>query len=127
MAGLAVFGATQSLYQGITQKERIAIFHAQMYGVGDYFQSRRLKFIAEQSFSDIFRQIKTLEAFTAAVGIVYSTTPESGRGMRIIVIQNMMDNDKGFDKVIGEVPGFATDLLISALRRIRRIIESSGW
>lgn len=127
MAGLAVFGATQSLYQGITQKERIAIFHAQMYGVGDYFQSRRLKFIAEQSFSDIFRQIKTLGAFTAAVGIVYSTTPESGRGMRIIVIQNMMDNDKGFDKVIGEVPGFATDLLISALRRIRRIIESSGW
>lgn len=127
MAGLAVFGATQSFYQRITQKERIAIFHAQMYGVGDNFQSRRLKFIAEQSFSDIFRQIKTLEAFTAAVGIVYSTTPEPGRGMRIIVIQNMMDNDKGFDKVIGEVPGFATDLLISALRRIRRIIESSGW
>lgn len=127
VTALAVFGATQSLYRGITQRERIAIFHAQMYGVGDCFQSRRLKFIAEQSFSDTFRQIKTVEAFTAAVEVIYSTTPESDRGLRKIVVQNMMDNNKGFDKVIGEVPKFATDLLISALCRIRRINESSRW
>lgn len=71
VAALAVFGATQSLYRGITQRERIAIFHAQMYGVGHCFQSRRLKFIAEQSFSDTFRQIKTVEAFTAAEDCQY--------------------------------------------------------
>ncbi|OJJ87970.1 BTB/POZ domain-containing protein [Aspergillus glaucus CBS 516.65] len=127
VAALAVFGATKSLYRGITQRERIVIFHAQMYGVGACFQSRRLKFIAEQSFSDTFRQIKTVEAFTAAVEVIYSTTPESDRGLRKIVVQNMMDNNKGFDKVIGEVPKFATDLLISALCRIRRINESSRW
>lgn len=99
VAALAVFGATQSLYRGITQRERIAIFHAQMYGVGDCFQSRRLKFIAEQSFSDTFRQIKTVEAFTVAVEVIYNTTPESDKGLRKIVVQNMMDNNKGFDKV----------------------------
>ncbi|ODM14642.1 hypothetical protein SI65_09987 [Aspergillus cristatus] len=75
VVALAVFGATQSLYRGITQKERIAIFHAQMCGVGDYFQSPTLKFIAKQNFYDTFGKIKTLEAFTAAVEIIYSTTP----------------------------------------------------
>lgn len=73
------------------------------------------------------RHFVVISFLSTAVEVIYSTTPESDRGLRKIVVQNMMDNNKGFDKVIGEVPKFATDLLISALCRIRRINESSRW
>ncbi|OJJ87968.1 BTB/POZ domain-containing protein, partial [Aspergillus glaucus CBS 516.65] len=63
-----------------------AAFHAQMYGVGDYFQIPGLKTAAQRYFTSAFSFLLNRDAFCTAVSEVYNSTLESDRGLRDIVV-----------------------------------------
>lgn len=75
-----------------------AIFHAQMYSVGDYFQILRLQ---SWTFEEFYRELTPVaftrysegqEAFCMAVSEVYNSTPPSNPGLRRVLVKKTVKN-----------------------------------
>lgn len=98
-----------------------AAFHAQMYGVGDYFQIPGLKTAAQRYFTSAFSFLLNRDAFCTAVSEVYNSTPESDRGLRDIVVQTTISNNKeGWGPrlnrdMLKQVPEFSYDFGVAVL------------
>lgn len=97
--------------------------HAAMYGLGDFYGIRSLKWVAAGKFKELIRswymlvdrslQSARLLAFIRAVRIVYATTPEHDRGLRDVVIDRLPDlflrglrRLEEFKGLVDEVPAF---------------------
>ena len=73
--------------------------HAAMYGLGDFYGIRSLKWVAAGKFKALMRSwyplvdkslpSAKLLAFVRAIRIVYETTPEHDRGLRDFVIDRL--------------------------------------
>lgn len=102
--------------------EHPAAFHAQMYGVGDYFQIPGLKTAAQRYFTSAFPYLWNDEAFCTAVSEVYSSTPESDRGLRDIVVQTVINNHRHESvlklnrDMLKQVPEFSYDFGVAVLK-----------
>ena len=96
--------------------------HAAMYGLGDFYGIRGLKWVAAGKFKALMRSWHSLvdkplhnsrlRAFIRAIRIVYTTTPEHDRGLRDFVIDQLPGLFRGlfrleeFKELVDEVPAF---------------------
>lgn len=107
-----------------------AVFHAQMYSVGDYFQIRRLQSLAYEEFYREFtpvaftRYADRQEAFYIAVSEVYNSKPPSNPGLRLAVVKKTVgklccwkraENTLLNRETLRSVPEFAIDVSVEAL------------
>ncbi|PKX90606.1 BTB/POZ domain-containing protein [Aspergillus novofumigatus IBT 16806] len=110
-------------------------FHAQMYAQGDYFQIYALKCKAKQCFRESFMANPDRDSFTSAVVEVYSSTAESDRVPRDLVVQLTTDNlpllRRGVNPILDgdlldRVPSFMRDICLSAVERCAQLQRDSG-
>ena len=101
--------------------------HAAMYGLGDFYGIRALKWVAAGKFEELIRswymlvdgslQSSRMLAFVRAVRIVYATTPEHDRGLRDVVVDRLPDlflrglrRLEEFQGLVDEVPAFKEEV-----------------
>lgn len=121
-----------SYYDSTTHRTRNlrAIFHAQMYSVGDYFQILRLQSWAFEEFYREFTPVafacysEGQKAFCMAVSEVYNSTPPSNPGLRRVVVkktveklccQGRAENPILNRETLRRVTEFAIDVCVEAL------------
>ena len=108
--------------------------HAAMYGLGDFYGIRSLKWVAAGKFRELMQswyplgeeslRSSKLRAFIRAIRIVYTTTPEHDRGLRDFVIDQLPSLFRGlfrleeFKKLVDEVPGFKEEIFDWRVRRV---------
>ncbi|OAL51581.1 hypothetical protein IQ07DRAFT_585952 [Pyrenochaeta sp. DS3sAY3a] len=81
--------------------------HATMYALADKYQVSGLGHIAKDKFkSCLFHHVHS-EDFVSAVRIVYTSTPDSNRGLRDLVIKAFLDH---FHVDVLKIPGFEANL-----------------
>ncbi|KAE8392509.1 hypothetical protein BDV23DRAFT_170833 [Aspergillus alliaceus] len=124
--GTEVFTDIQGETSSANPRTGQAIFHAQMYAQGAYFQIKGLKIRAKEYFQESFMEFPDRESFTSAVLEVYGSTEGHDRGLRDLVVQMTTDNlmllrangnpilDGTFLEV---VPNFMLEICLSALDR----------
>ena len=121
-----------SEYPNPTGEEIVGVFydvdalaltvHAAMYGLGDCYGIRSLKWVAAGKFKELMQSwyplvdkslhSSKLLAFVQAIRIVYTTTPEHDRGLRDFVIDQLPSLFRGllpleeFKELADEVPVF---------------------
>lgn len=87
-----------------------------MYGAGDYFQIPDLKLLAQGYFLRTLRRVENLDALAEAIDVDYNSTPELDRGLRDIVVDDMIANNRDLHKdLLRKVPEFAFDLCLRSL------------
>ena len=95
--------------------------HADMFSLGDKYDCAVLKESALVKFQEhtVKNDVQNLLGFIASIPIVYSSTPDSERALRDVVVDKvkaapnryLADDVKGpFQKVVSEVPEFSWDL-----------------
>lgn len=67
---------------------------ARMYDLGDYFQIDALKVTAKWQFQIKLERGKTEEALVEVIKVVYNSTPESDKGLRDILIDDIVILDR---------------------------------
>ncbi|OGM39578.1 hypothetical protein ABOM_011759 [Aspergillus bombycis] len=100
-----------------------AVFHAQMYAQGDYFQINGLKTKARQSFENSFLENPNRDSFNSSVIEVYSSTEEHDRGLRDLVVQLTTDNLRTLRRE--EDPIFCDSLLESVPKFMLEVCRST--
>lgn len=102
-------------------EEYLAAFHARMYGLGDYFQIDALKVTAKRQFQTTLDRVRAEEALVEVIKVVYNSTPESYKGLRNILIDDIVILDRRLSRgVLRKVPDeFAFDVCISSLYCLR--------
>lgn len=100
--------------------------HAAMYGLGDFYGIRSLKWVAAGKFKELMQSWYSLLdkplhrakvlAFIRAIRIVYTTTPEHDRGLRDFVIDQLpglfrrLFQFKEFKRLVNEIPAFKREI-----------------
>ena len=101
--------------------------HAEMFSLGDKYDCAVLKESALVKFKEHSNGngVVTLLGFVISIPIVYSSTPDSERTLRDVVVEKisgepdryLLENVKPlFQKVVFEVPEFNWDLHMSWMR-----------
>jgi len=81
--------------------------HATMYALADKYQVNGLGSLARAKFEACLNHHVNTEDFITAVQIVYSTTPESNRGLRDAVVQAFLEH---FNVDLASIPGIEDKL-----------------
>lgn len=102
-------------------EECLVALRARMYDLGDYFQIDALKVTAKRQFQIKLERGKTEEALVEVIKVVYNSTPESDKGLRDILIDDIVILDRRLSRgVLRKVPDeFAFDVRISSLYCLR--------
>ncbi len=99
----------------ITSRPPPMVFHAQVYAMAEMYGIQSLKTYSKEKFETTIATGWNLEAFPSSITEVFSTTPETDRGLRDPVIKVCCENSKalvaddGFKVILREAPGFAAE------------------
>lgn len=104
-----------------TQGISTMVFNAQVYSLADRYMIPTLKHLAKDKFETAIKTGWAMDDFLLAVDVVYSSSPESDRGLRDLVVGISGGNLKellknaGFQNLLSEKPKFAADIIISGV------------
>lgn len=95
------------------------VFNAQVYSLADKYVVPALKYHAREKFRTAISSGWALDDFPLAVAEAYSSTLETDRGLRDVIVKtadaniNKLLENELFADVLRETPGFALDMVDS--------------
>ncbi|CAI7615148.1 unnamed protein product [Penicillium glandicola] len=98
------------------------LFNVKVYAIADKFEVDYLKTQAKLTFVTLAQDHWNSDEFLTAAFEAYKTTPKSDRGLRDVVVavcqkhRHDLREKKGFEKLVEETPGLATDLVLLSHR-----------
>ncbi|RYP71327.1 hypothetical protein DL771_004904 [Monosporascus sp. 5C6A] len=97
------------------------IFNAQVYSLADKYIIPSLKSQAREKFETAISTGWAMDDFPLAIAEVYNSTPDSDRGLRDLTVKiartniNALLKTELFRDVLGEIPAFAAEMVISKM------------
>ncbi|KAJ5435723.1 hypothetical protein N7445_006608 [Penicillium cf. griseofulvum] len=98
------------------------LFNVKVYSLADKFEVEYLKIQAKLTFVTLAQENWNSNEFLTAAFEAYKTTPKSDRGLRDVVVavcqkyRKGLREKKGFEKLLQETPGLATDVVLLSHR-----------
>ncbi|KAF9250632.1 hypothetical protein DTO006G1_5736 [Penicillium roqueforti] len=98
------------------------LFNVKVYSIADKFEVEYLKVQAKLTFVTLAQDHWDSVEFLVAAFQAYKTTPKLDRGLRDVVVavcqihRRELREKKGFEKLLEEAPGLATDLVLLSQR-----------
>ncbi|PVI05415.1 hypothetical protein DM02DRAFT_498558, partial [Periconia macrospinosa] len=104
--------------QGISTTDLTApIIHAKVYAIAEKYHIQGLKFVAIENFRLATLDVIVNKEFCNAIDVVYTTTPDSDRGLRDLVVKRIRNIVEriGFpeevESLCKEIPELAVDVM----------------
>jgi hypothetical protein len=94
------------------------LFCVKVYSLANKFEVEYLKIQAKLTFVNVAQENWNSDEFLMAAFEAYTTTPKSDRGLRDVVVaicqkyRKDLRQKKGFEKLLEETPGLATDVVL---------------
>ena len=102
-------------YNGV-EEDAPLIVNAKVYTLGEKYQIEALRDMAKKKFEESLERDVLHESFLVAIGIIYSNTPLSHRGIRDLIVDEVnyqkshMKLQPKFLQLIREHGDFAVDI-----------------
>ncbi|OQE82013.1 hypothetical protein PENNAL_c0038G09757 [Penicillium nalgiovense] len=120
----AMIRSFYGLHYDINQPPQMCplLFNVKVYAIADKFEVEYLKIQAKLTFVTLAQDYWNSDEFLTAAFEAYTTTPKLDRGLRDVVVavcqkhRKELRERKGFEKLVEETPGLATDIVLLSHR-----------
>lgn len=120
----AMIRSFYGLHYDINQPPQMCplLFNVKVYAIADKFEVEYLKIQAKLTFVTLAQDYWNSDEFLTATFEAYTTTPKLDRGLRDVVVavcqkhRKELRERKGFEKLVEETPGLATDIVLLSHR-----------